>query len=656
MKSLRFFNLILLIFVLSMPVKSQDWYQIHVNYNGYEWLFPIDATHVDYFDFNSDNSRLNTHLLWDDQVVPFNLGSTGKYMSSVTDMTLSNELTEWGKNKYQVFAIYVTTDDGSSITSKEEYTHCYVSVDGMGEYPDNSMPAQIRGRGNSTWEWYDKKPYRIKFDASNKMLGIKKNKDWVLLANYRDVTKMMNTFASITADWIGLPFTTPVRYAELFINGEYKGLYQIAEQVEVGSHRVNIDETEGLLLTLDVDDGPEQSPYSGDNFMTQVFQMPMAVKSPKNLTQDQLNQVKADFAVLENAIKNHNYDEVDALMDIPSYIHMLQLQEYLYNVELSAPRSIYLFRDKDGKYTFGPAWDWDAGFDFDWSDMYTGHTYFTNYRETVLGSDPYRRNGTYRCSHFFTDMFGSGKFVKQYKELWNEKVDSLFIRNWEETQKYIDGLNELQKKTDGNYTTPITRETERWPIKNFDFYTEIKKLKSWLQNRLSYIDGLVQNYPVPDDDDDPGTVTPDNYTLAGTISRSYELSFAGGYHQDVTVEVDKNEVASLLGVDASSLNASTLELVPLNADGTEGNNTAAGTYGAWFDADGNTASYSNGNVHVFIESDNLFSLNCGCHPQNCAGDDEHTVRMQYRHAASAKAVNLRVTFSIANDGWHWPWG
>ena len=162
------------------------------------------------------------------------------------------------------------------------------------------------------------------------------------------------------------------------------------------------------------------------------------------------------------------------------------------------------------------------------------------------------------------------------------------------------------------------------------------------------------NYPVPDDDEG-GTVTPDQYTLAGTISKSYELSKAGGYTQSVKVTVAKSELAEKLGISESALNDNDLDLVPLNADGSEGQNTAAGTYGAWFDADGNTANFYTGNVHVYIESNDLYTMSCGCHPDNCAGNDTHTVRLQYRYAPSAKAVNLKVTFTIANDGWNWPW-
>lgn len=634
-----------------IKANAQDWHQMNVDYSGIEWLFPINHNHVGFFDFNEDNTTLQIHFAEDEGiVVPFDIETSKTHGSETNGITLTDSLEDWGRDEHKVFAIYVTTDDQQPISSKEYYTHCYVSVDGRGEYPEHSAPARIRGRGNSTWEWYDKKPYRIKFDQSCKMLGIDKNKDWVLLANFRDMTKMMNTFAFITAKWMGLPFTTPIRYAELFINGEYKGLYQVTEQVEVGKNRVDIDENEGLLLTLDVDDGPANSPGADDNFWTKVYNMPMAVKNPKNLTSEQLDAIKEEFSTLETAIKAHDYEKVDQLMDIDSYIHMIQLQEYVYNVELSAPRSVFLFRDKDGKFTFGPAWDWDAGFDFEWSDMYTGHTYFRNYRETLLGTDPVNRNGDYRCPRFFTDLFASGSFVKKYKESWAEIADSIFERNWEKTQEFIDGINELQNKKPHGYSTPILRDTERWPVRNFTVAEETKKLKDWLKNRTEYLTPIIAAYPNPEGDDDPIDI-PDEYSVVGTINKAYTLDYPSGYSQDVSVQVDKDELAAILGVEASTLNATTLDLVPLNSDGTEGNNTAAKNYGAWFDYDGDTNDWGYG--HVYIESNDLFTLACGCHPDNCDSGDEHTVTMQYRHHETAKAVNLVVTFTIEGESNPW---
>lgn len=635
---------------------AQSLYEAKVEYDGVKWTFPYAVDHVSFSDFSEDNSQLLFHRIDDESIViPFDLIADGKTGSKLDELTFSDGLAEGSKDKYKVFALYVTTDDHQGVPyniynpQDKQYTRCYVSVDGRGEYPGFSGSAQIRGRGNSTWQWYDKKPFRLKLDVSSKMLGVKKNRDWVLLANYRDVTKMMNTFCFKAAEYLGLSFTSPVRYAELFIDGQYWGVYQIAEQVEVGNHRVDIDEEEGVLLSLDKDDGPELSPNADDNFWSEVYRMPVCVKSPKNLTKEKLDQVKADLAVLERAIKAQDYDLVETLLDIPSTIAMLQLQEYVFNVELEAPRSVFLYRDKGGKYTFGPAWDWDAGFDFRWSDMYTGHTYFTSYTKTLMGTNPYKRNGNNNIPRFFTDLFANSRFVQQYKEQWRAKASDLFTANWAETQKYIDGLNELQKvptATGGTrYTTPQLREDARWPIKNFSSVTETKKLKEWLQNRLAFLNEVVENYPDGTDE------TPAEVTVVGTIEKSYELQYQNGYSQNVTIQIDKNEVASLLGVEASYLTPSHLSLIPLNADGSEGENTAAKTYGAWFDADGNTNSWPMG--HVYIESDNLFSWACGCHPDNCWYGESHTVTMQYVCTVSGvkKGVNVIVHFDMAEWSW-----
>ena len=66
--------------------------------------------------------------------------------------------------------IYIETENGSNITSKEQYIKCrlvYVDGDSVATYPDT----EIRGRGNSTWWNADKKSYRIKFATKQKFLG-----------------------------------------------------------------------------------------------------------------------------------------------------------------------------------------------------------------------------------------------------------------------------------------------------------------------------------------------------------------------------------------------------------------------------------------------------------------------------------------------------
>ena len=664
MKHLRLTLLATTLLALSLiQAAAQDWLQVHTSYDGYHWTFPLPIRDVGGMSMTDDRQTLNIYTIGEQEiVVPYTRPeyANASWQTGLDSLTVADSLAEEskGKDKYKVFAIHVITEDGVQIRSKEEYVPCYISVDGRGQYQHFAASGRIRGRGNSTWEWYDKKPYRIKFDKSHKLLGIDKDKDWVLLANWRDVTKAMNTYCSLTADYMGLPFTTPIRFAELFINGKYNGIYQVAEQVEVGKNRVDIEEEGGVLLTFDADDGPNLNPGGGDNFWSTVYRLPVAVKWPKDLTTEQLDSIKADFAQLENAVKAGSYRVADSLMDIRSFIAMLQLQEFVYNVELEAPRSLFLFKDKGGKYTFGPAWDWDAGFDFSWGDMYTGHTYFRNYSTSLLGYDPYRRRGARNnaLNHFFSDMFQNRKFVLQYKEQWTSYNDSIVIKPWKETVKYIQGLVEGQFKTDGTNTSPQLREDARWPISGFKATSERNKMHTWLLNRLAYINGMVEQIPVPADGDDPDVPDiPDGYTLKGTLSKQYTLQQRNGYSQNVSIEIDASEVAALLGVQAATLTQATLDLVPLNADGSEGNNTAAGAYGAWFDDDGNTTSFQSGYPYVYIESNELFSWACGCHPNNSRSADPCTVVMQYRHTPTAGAVNVKVSFEISNGGGGWWW-
>jgi hypothetical protein len=662
---LLYFSVCLLLCVVGLPLAAQspDWMQMHTTYGGHAFSFPYAREHFSRFTFDDTQHVLRGHIAGaEERVVPFavNGGETTEAESIALDsMTLSSTLADWGRHKHRVFAININTTDARPVDSKDTYVPCYISFDGRGEYPDLSLTGRIRGRGNSTWLWYDKKPYRIKFDASNKVFGIDKNKDWVLLANYRDVTKVMNTFCFIAADWMGMHFTTPVRYAEVFLNGDYIGLYQIAEQVEVGGNRVDIDEASGLLLSLDLDDGPDLSPGTGDNFWSEVYRMPVCVKYPEDIDADRLAQIRTEFGKLEAAVQAHDYALCDSLMDLHSFIAMLQLQEYVFNVELSAPRSVFLFRDGNGRWGWGPAWDWDAGFDFRWSDMTTGHTFFDSYTKTVIGNNPPLRG---MGVAFFTDLFKSGDFTKRYKERWAEISDSLYTKTWTETQRYLDEMEQGEAVVGtggmGYSTSALLRETDRWPLVGFDHTAEVSKMKRWLRNRLTYLNGIIASYTVLDDNGESPTPLPgDNVEVVGTLRKNVTLQQSKGYAQSVNISVSPDELATALGVSASSLTPSRMTLLPLNADGSLGQNTAAGTYGAWFDADGNTVVFGT-NQCVYIETDALFSWNCGLEQGNVVGGETYTVTMQYRYAVdttTTRGVNVRVAFTIEGSGGGWGW-
>lgn len=384
---------------------------------------------------------------------------------------------------FKVAKLNIVTENASEISSKEIYINCSLEIKSERKEWNYSGTGQIRGRGNSTWHWYPKKPYRIKLNEKSKILGLKSNRDWVLLADYRDPTHLMNTFVFTMGQGLQIPYTNHSRYVEINLNGDYVGLYCLTEQVEQGKNRVAIDSTSGILLSLDVDDGPKRTPNVNNNFWSSVYNMPVCVKSPEISNPGQLITIKQEFEQLEEAIKSAEYSAVDELFNIPVFIDFMIIQELAYNVEVDAPRSMYLYKDIDGLWTMGPLWDFDAGYDFDWSTMYTGHNYFSNYKQLVLGTAPVKHTGGYRVPNFFTDFFNNKQFTEEYKARWLEIKPSIMTEHWPITNSYA-----------VNFSDAMIRDADRWPIDK-DHSEEIQNMQRWLTNRIDYLSSVIENYP-----------------------------------------------------------------------------------------------------------------------------------------------------------------
>ena len=130
--------------------------------------------------------------------------------------------------------VYVDTEGGQGIYSKDEYVKASLKIRGSEQYDDlDAVACDIRGRGNTTWYW-PKKPYLLKLEEKQSLFGMPKHKRWILLANFNDRTLMRNLVsmkvASMMTHLAWTPGCVPV---ELFLNGKQMGSYLLIEQVRV---------------------------------------------------------------------------------------------------------------------------------------------------------------------------------------------------------------------------------------------------------------------------------------------------------------------------------------------------------------------------------------------------------------------------------------
>ena len=140
--------------------------------------------------------------------------------------------------------VYLNTQNGEPIASKEEYVNAGVRIAGNSKYNSTNTTlydgdCTVKGHGNSTWAHFEKKAYKIKLDKKTDLFGMGKNKSWLLIANYLDASNMRNKLSTYYGELIG---TTAMnsRWVDVVINGQYVGLYELFEQVKIAKDRVNI--------------------------------------------------------------------------------------------------------------------------------------------------------------------------------------------------------------------------------------------------------------------------------------------------------------------------------------------------------------------------------------------------------------------------------
>jgi hypothetical protein len=113
----------------------------------------------------------------------------------------------------------------------------------------------------------------------------------------------MNTIVFELGHRIGLPYTNHYTSVEVFLNDAYQGSYMLTEQIQVGKGRVDIGKNKGFLveLALFYDEDPK--------FPTDLYNLPVMIKSPEDLEPSGYDFVKTAINGLETAIQTGAFPE-----------------------------------------------------------------------------------------------------------------------------------------------------------------------------------------------------------------------------------------------------------------------------------------------------------------------------------------------------------
>ena len=353
-------------------------------------------------------------------------------------------------------AVHIFTQDGEAILSKENYNKTVIDVFNCGEEYRLTAEGGVKVRGNSSAD-SNEKPYRIKFDKKQNMLGLHDGmayKSWVLLKSNWNLIADYMAFSLAEEIFQGEYYSSDCAFVNVYINGEYKGIYLLCEQNQAAEGRVDIyepkqDETQtdvGYFLEIDNYAGEDPSePYFTLDYGKRTFTDYAGtsrefVESSYTIKSDTFSDQQREFIhkytegvfeIIYQAVENgkaYKFDDnfdiisadkftpeeaVNAVLDVDSAVNSLILEELVHNYDVGegsffmavdfSESSIY------SRLTFLAPWDYNWGYEGSYNDRYYAGAF----------QDP-SYDGIDRSNPWLTVLMKADWFREKVKIKWND--------------------------------------------------------------------------------------------------------------------------------------------------------------------------------------------------------------------------------------------
>ena len=316
--------------------------------------------------------------------------------------------------------------NGVAVDSKE-YVDMTLTL-ANAEEPLVEVGGSIRLRGNSTYK-FPKKPYRIKLDQKHSFFGLDKAKSWVLLADWLDPSTLHN-YAALTLaatsehfDFVPTPYKV-----DLYLNGEYAGVYTLCEQVQENEGRLDLEieikrsmkdlEDYNFLICMNYNAPEKPGAEEGVTYFylsncDRYFELeyPTREDFPSetqfrtffNALEDYMRETVAAFQQSSRAYLSQNVD-MNTLIDFFIVDQIMGERDHHW-------KSVFMYYKGaagDPKLHFGPPWDYD----FCMFTQWTG--------EPNEEFDLSNKFNPHEASVFFTPLLNNSYYTRKVRSRYKE--------------------------------------------------------------------------------------------------------------------------------------------------------------------------------------------------------------------------------------------
>lgn len=368
--------------------------------------------------------------------------------------------------------------------------------------------AGIKIRGQST-QMFPKNNYSFETryesgaDSSVSLLGMPAESDWILYAPYTDKSLLRNALTYHLGRRMGGDWKPRFRFCEVYINGDYNGIYMLIEKIKRAKSRIDIaklgpeeiagdDITGGYIVKVDKiwDLSPDQ--YfeifpSTHAHITSSYIFTYVYPDWDKIVPRQKEYIRSFLTDVDNNIGGSSFNDINngfrKYIDIKSFVDYQIIQEITNNVD-GYRLSTFFFKDKDskgGKLHAGPIWDFDLAY---------GNEDYTDYN---LQTD------TWLYPKYSYDYGGRIHWWDRFMQ--DFKYKSVFVSRWRELRKGAFSTDSVMAYIDNTIDylgNAIDRNFTRWPVigiyvwPNYyvgsTFEDEVNYLKNWIGTRLAWMD------------------------------------------------------------------------------------------------------------------------------------------------------------------------
>lgn len=341
------------------------------------------------------------------------------------------------------------------------------------------MDLTIRGRGNTSWGM-PKKSYKIEFTDKQTMLGMPKDRDWALIANYADKTLMKNYVAYNLSTFLATFYTPRCTFIELYINNEYLGVYLLTETIKISKKRINIPKSDSSFIVEADEKYRQNEQIIFSNIITgDSTKKPFRIHHPQNATKESLSIIEKhikNFELFLKQIPQSKKNNISQWIDEDDFLKYYWIQEFSKNPDASFYTSVYFIWEKNNVIKMGPVWDFDLAFGG------YGNEYITN-----------PTNWKQKYNYWYRLLLEDSTFYQKSTLFWIENKEKFY-----RILTTIDSAQTILKKAQKN-------NFKKWDIlqstslpchrKAYQTYeAAVNDLKQWINERLFWIESKISSH------------------------------------------------------------------------------------------------------------------------------------------------------------------